>query len=282
MLLLLESFSLIFFSRSTVCSQYILWMDISYLQTFAHTRLTCCVFFWRCVCVFVCLSIAVCLCKVGMWIILMPSLRFNLKYLPKMTCWFSLFKVFHLVIYANKKLLIFIFCSFMDSFVSGPLRPVITCGTWGLMTSLPVSFRIKSSSVKAGWFGGGDHCGAGRRSVSLFPPNNFFKKQILQKWGRDLHACDFKWWFVVFRINILKTNKKDWSINFSVSLSFHYRIKTHWKLWLFSSQFRFFFSMLRKIHLNFELQIQNCNSEKKIWILTILVLYIAFFYFNKL
>ncbi len=104
-----EFYSLIIFSRSTVCSQYILWMDISYLQTFAHTRLTCCVFFWRCVCVFVCLSIAVCLCKVGMWIILMPSLRFNLKYLPKMTCWFSLFKVFHLVIYANKKLQIFIF-----------------------------------------------------------------------------------------------------------------------------------------------------------------------------
>ncbi len=32
----------------------------------------------------------------------------------------------------------------MDSFVSGPLRPVITCGTWGLMTSLPVSFGSRA------------------------------------------------------------------------------------------------------------------------------------------
>ncbi len=95
----------------------------------------------------------------------MPSIHFNPKYLPKMTCWFSLFKVFHLVIYSNKNLL----CLFLPNSWTHLFLDLM-----GLNDITSCALRIKSSSVKDGWFGGGDHCGAGSHSVSVFPPNNVF------------------------------------------------------------------------------------------------------------
>lgn len=98
--------------------------------------------------------------------------------------------------------------SFMDSFVDGPLRhvivPAVHVASWH-------HFLCPSGQVLF-CFGRDYHYGAGSRSVSLFPPNNSFiyisKKanftEITLEWSRDSHTCDFKWWFVVFRINIIK------------------------------------------------------------------------------
>lgn len=93
-----------------------------------HTHVWPAVCFSGGVCVYLCGMFAsysrVCLCKAGMWIILMPSFHFILEYLPKMTCRFCVFEVFDLI-YSYKKLLLFFTPnSFMDSFVDG-LRHVI-------------------------------------------------------------------------------------------------------------------------------------------------------------
>lgn len=121
--------------------------------------------------------------------------------------WFSLVKVFHLVIYSNKNLLCFLFLP------NSWTHLFLDLGTWGLMTSLPVPFGSRALLWKMAGLVEviiAVLVAAVFRSFHRTTFSYFFMKQIWQKWGRDLHACDFKWWFVVFRINdILKTNKKD-------------------------------------------------------------------------
>ncbi len=160
----------------------------------------------------------------------------------------------------------------MDSFVSGPLRPVITCGTWGLMTSLPVSFGSRALLWKL----------AGLVEAIIAVPvaavfHSFHRTLFQEANFKEMRPWFTCMWFQVMiccvQNKYLETNKIDWSINFSVSL-FPLRNKNTLKIVTFPLTIQiFFFSILRKINLNWIIQLQFW--EKKIWILTILFLYIA-------
>lgn len=213
MLLLLESFTHYFYRfLFYLCfyrffGQYFLWTNI-YLPTniCTHTSDLLCVFLEVCVCIcVVCLPlIVVCVCAklecesywclhfilflntCQKWLVDFVFLKFSILFtLIKNCCCFS--RQIHSW---TRLLMVFVMWFYLQY-------------TW-LHDITSCALQVKSSSVKTGR---DYHYGAGSRSVSLFPPNNsfiyIFKKanftEITLEWSRD-----FKWWFVVFRINIIK------------------------------------------------------------------------------